>query len=142
MAPHDDGIVCAGAPDAVRAALRAELGRIPASCGEPNWDGEDAQAVAPRTVEIAKSVLAKLPAYVLAPELDPDVSATPQGEVDFDWVAPCNAMLTVGIGPEGDIVFAGTFSDDERVSGSGPWNGELPAYIDGCFRRLRDCLSE
>lgn len=140
MALHADNIVFAGAPDAVRAALRAELGRIPVSCGEPNWDGEDAQAVALRTVEIAKSVLAKLPAYALAPEFDPDVSATPRGEVDFDWVTPGNAMFTISIGPADRIVFACTFSDEERVSGSGPWNGELPAYIDGCFRRLHDCL--
>lgn len=131
-----------GAPDDIRAALRAELGRILEDAGEPNWDGEDARAVAPRTVGIAKAVLAKLPAYVLAPELDPDVSATPRGEVDFDWATPCNAMLTVGVGPEGDISFAGTFADDENVRGRAPWNGAIPAYLEGCFGRLRHCVSE
>lgn len=131
-----------GAPDDIRADLHAELDKILEHAGEPNRDGEDARAVAPRTVEIAKAVLAKLPECVLASELDPDVSATPQGEVDFDWVTPCNAMLTVGIGPDGDIAFAGTFTDDEQVRGRAPWNGAIPAYVEGCFRRLRDCLSE
>ena len=131
-----------GASDNARAALRSELDKIPVSSGEPNPNGDDAWAVTPRTVEIAKSVLAALPEYVLASELDPDVSATPQGEVDFDWVTPCNAMLTVGIGPDGEIAFAGTFTDDEQVRGRMPWNGAIPAYVEGCFRRLRDCLSE
>ena len=87
-------------------------------------------------------MLAELPAYVLAPELDPDVSATPQGEVDFDWVTPGNAMLTVGVGSDGDIAFAGAFADGEQVRGRAPWNGAIPAYIEGCFRRLRDCLDK
>ncbi len=124
---------------AMRKSLRRMLDEIPESAGADDWDGEGARAVAPRTVEIAKSVLAELPAYVLAPELDPDVSATPQGEVDFDWAAPCDAMLTISVGPTGRIVFVCTLGDEERVSGSGPWNGELPAYIDDCFRRLRNC---
>ena len=128
--------------NAMRKSLRRMLDEIPESAGADDWDGEGARAVAPRTVEIAKSVLAELPAYVLAPELDPDVSATPQGEVDFDWVTPDNAMLTVGVGPDGDIAFAGAFADGEQVRGRAPWNGAIPAYIEGGFRRLRDCLGK
>ena len=125
--------------NAMRKSLRRMLDEIPESAGADDWDGEGARAVAPRTVEIAKSVLAELPAYVLAPEFDPDVWATPRGEVDFDWAAPCDAMFTISVGPTDRIVFVCTLGDGERVSGSSPWNGDLPAYIGDGFRRLRNC---
>ena len=128
--------------NAMRKSLRRMLDEIPESAGADDWDGEGARAVAPRTVEIAKSVLAELPGYILAPEFDPDVWATPRGEVDFDWAAPCDAMFTISVGPTGRIVFVCTLGDEERVSGSGPWNGDLPAYIGDGFRRLRDCLGK
>ena len=118
---------------AEREALKREVRGILARAGEDNWDGEGALAVSPRTVEIAELAIDGFPRYVARP----DVDATPRGEVDFDWAVSRNAMLTVSVGPSGEIAFAGLFGD-ARVSGSEIWSGELPRFVACCFERLRD----
>ena len=118
---------------AERRALKREVRGILARAGEDNWDGEGALAVSPRTVEIAELAIDGFPSYVARP----DVEATPRGEVDFDWAVSRDAMLTVSIGPSGEVAFAGLFGG-ARVSGSEIWSGGIPRLVGCCFERLRD----
>ena len=128
-----------GAPsDAARTALRRKIDEILEISGQENWDGEGALAVAPRTAAIARTLTAWIPGGVLAPNADLDVSATPHGEVDFDWETPDGATLVVSVGPENDIAFYFQSPDGTRAKGREAWTGTLPHFTGCCFERLRD----
>lgn len=131
-----------GAPsDAARTALRRKIDEILEISGQENWDGEGALAVAPRTAAIARTLTAWIPGGILAPNADLDVSATPHGEVDFDWETPGGATLVVSVGPENDIAFYFQLPDGTRAKGREAWTGTLPHFTGCCFERLRDSLA-
>lgn len=122
-------------PGEVQVSLKKEIGDLLEEAGVENWDGEGATALDEDTVLTARMVVDELPNYAGRP----DVSATPHGEVDFDWVVDKDLMLTVSVGPGGkEIAFAGLFYGD-RVSGRGWWTEKLPKFVHCCFKRLRDC---
>lgn len=125
-------------PIDIQVYLKNEISGLLEEAGVENWDGEGALALQEDTVLTARNVVDDLPNYAGKP----DVSATPHGEVDFDWVINRNLMLTVSIGPGGkEIAFAGLFYG-ARLSGRDLWTGKLPQFVRYCFERLRDCLNE
>jgi len=69
------------------------------------------QALSQETAETAKSLLQQFPPGTSKPA----ISATAQGELDFDWCSESGAMLTISVGPEGDIAFAFTDGDSEHA---------------------------
>ncbi len=89
--------------------------------GEENWDREDALPILPENVEIAQSVVDLFPSSDFLPE----VSATPHGEIDFDWIISKNIMLTLSVCPTGRIAYSGIFT----IEGSEKWNGQLPSDV-------------
>ena len=101
--------------------------------GHEDWDGEGALALDPKTMEFAQRLADQLPADAPAP----DIAATPHGEVDFDWVLDNDLMLTVSVGPSGEIAFAGYFHG-AKLNGEEPWTGSLPGLVKCCLERLRD----
>lgn len=122
-------------PGEVQVSLKKEIGDLLEEAGVDNWDGEGATALDEDTVLTARMVVDELPNYAGRP----DVSATPHGEVDFDWVKRQDLMLTVSVGPGGkEIAFAGLFYG-ARLSGHDSWTGKLPRTVHCCFERLRDC---
>ena len=101
-----------------------------------NWDDEGALAVSSETLEKARELAALFPIKI--EELEkPVVSATPHGEIDFDWAVARDVMLTVSVEPSGSIVFAGMFGD-VQASGRYEWTGELPHFIECCFGQLAE----
>lgn len=122
----------------VLVSLKKEISDLLEEAGVDNWDGEGALALLEDTVETARKIVDELPNYAGRP----DVSATPHGEVDFDWVIDKDLMFTVSVGPGGkEIAFAGLFYG-ARLSGRDSWTGKLPQFVRCCFERLRDCLNE
>lgn len=104
------------------------------TAGQEDWDGENALAVSSRTVEIAVKLVDLFPGF-LAP---PDVSASPQGEIDFTWDISKNAMLTVSVCPSDEIAFAGVFKD-LKLYGTRPWTEMfLPYPVRFCFEMLKE----
>ena len=120
-------------PAIERESWKREVSSLLSEAGEANWDGEGALALDAETVEIAIELVDRFPLYTTRP----DVAATPHGEVDFDWVVNREVMLTVSVCPSKKIVFAGLFFG-ARLSGSEPWSGDLPHFVNCCFERLRD----
>ena len=116
-----------------RESWKREVNSLLNEAGEANWDGEGALALDAETVEIAMDLVDRFPRYATRP----DVAATPHGEVDFDWVVNKEVMLTISVCPSKEIVFAGLFLG-ARLSGSEPWRGVLPHFVNCCFERLRD----
>ena len=115
-----------------REAIKEEVRSLLDHAGEDDWDGEGAQAISPETVDVAEGLANSLPAGIDKPM----ISATPHGEVDFDWSLSRDVMLTVSVGPSGDVVFAGLF-DETELNGKEPWKGDLPQFIICCLERLK-----
>lgn len=113
-------------------SLNEEIGAAAAEGGEENWDGEGARAVSGMTADIARELARLLPSDVPKP----DVCATPHGEIDFDWTIERGLGLTISVGPEGDIAFAGIFHG-AKLSGTEPWKSVLPGFVECCLERLQ-----
>ncbi len=123
--------------DADGESLKQEVYALLKHAGAENWDGEGALALAPGTVDIAQQLIDGFPGYIARP----DVAATPHGEVDFDWVIAQDVMVTVSVGPSGEIAFSGMFRG-ARLNGSESWTGKLPQFVRCCFERLRSSQAE
>ena len=118
-----------------REALKDEVQSLLDHAGTDNWDGEGAAALSPKIVAIAVELAGTFPAGIDRPM----ISATPHGEIDFDWSLCRDIMLTVSVGPCGDIAFAGLFNETE-LNGKELWEGELPHFVMCCFKRLKMCI--
>lgn len=135
--PHDPQIQVGGRIDITRRQrrreqLRQKIDELLETAGVENWDSEGALAVKQETVEIAKQLIGYFPDDIEKP----DVEATPRGEVDFDWILSREAMLTVSVGPSGDITFVGSFRSVD-FHGTEPWTGQLPCFVHCGFEQLR-----
>ena len=115
-------------------SVKLSVTELSKTAGQENWDGEDALAVAPPTVETAKKLVDLFPKSVPPP----DVSPTPHGEIDFDWILSQEIMLTVSVGHSGKIAFAGIFTDLELHGERSLTEENLPAPIRFCFDMLRE----
>lgn len=102
--------------------------------GRENWDGEGAKALDQSVVDLAVKLVKLFPDTVV--EM-PEVSATPHGEVYFDWVVSRDKMLALSVGrsPKHEVVFAGLLHG-ERVSGRQEWSGTFPCFLGCCFRSI------
>ena len=118
-------------------ALKQEISRLLEDCALENWDGEGALPVSTETVDIALKLVDFFPEYMGAPY----ISASPQGEVEFDWAGTESGMLTVGVCPTREVAFAALFNDS-RVSGSQLWDGKMSPLIECCFQRMRHLIQQ
>ena len=115
-------------------SIKQSVANLLITAGQEDWDGENALAVSSRTVGIAVKFVDLLPGF-LAP---PNVSASPQGEIDFTWDISKNAMLTVSVCPSDEIAFAGVFKD-LKLYGARPWTEMfLPYPVQFCFEMLKE----
>ena len=119
------------------AKVVAEVTAIIERCGRRDWDGEGARPVHLDTIRVAQQLARRLP------RVDPpDVSATPHGEIDFDWCVARDQMLTVSVGPppQHEIAFAGLFGST-RIRGRERWAGEVPHFVRCCFEMIGKALA-
>ena len=82
------------------------------TAGKPNWDGEGADPVTEDAVKIAKEVIDDLPGDSGVPE----ISADPEGNVEFDWHLDNGTMLTVCIGQTGEIAISGLYPQKAKLT--------------------------
>ena len=128
-----------GAPSRRRgkqASILEDLDSIAEHASKPGWDGEGGDSVAPATIQIARCMSSYLADLF---QDRPDVSASPDGSVDFDWTFENDSMLTVGITSEHDIVFAATFGDS-GTRGREPWKGSLPPMLEYSLACIKERL--
>ena len=114
------------------AEIVTEIAALIERCGGRDWDGAGARPVHLDTIRVAQKFADRLP------RIDPpDVSATPHGEIDFDWCVARDQMLTVSVGPPPDheIAFAGLFGET-RIRGREPWAGKVPHFVQCCFEMV------
>lgn len=121
--------------------LKQDVDDLLETAGQEDWDGEGAPALPKQTVDHAKRLVDAFPPFI-SHIPDPDISATPQGEIDFEWVLTKNVMLTIGVCPSGEIAFASAYNGT-RLSGRGAWTGSLRTSVLACLQDLcRDHTSE
>ena len=119
-------------------SLKRSVNELLKTAGHANWDGENALPVTPGTAQLAKKLVNLFPEFIEPP----DVSASPHGEIDFEWFVSKDAMLTVSVCPSEEIAFAGLFNGSE-IHGEEPWNeGDLlPHLIHICFDMLQKSVT-
>ncbi len=93
--------------------LRAELIELFNDRQTPNWDGYGAEAVGFKTYCYADRVLFALPRITPCPE----ISASPNGEIIFEWRKEKDRGVIVSIGPNGEMGYAGIFGMKSRIRG-------------------------
>lgn len=83
------------------------------TAGKQNWDGEGADPVTEDTVTVAARIVKELPSNVGIPE----ISADPEGSVEFDWYLDNGTMFTISIGKTGDIAISGLCNGEAKLTG-------------------------
>ena len=83
------------------------------TAGKSNWDDDGGDPVTEEIVEIALKIVGELPGNV-AP---PDISADPEGNIDFDWHLDNGTMFTISVGQIGDIAISGLRPGKSKFTG-------------------------
>ena len=116
-----------------RQKLKKEVDALLQSAGSEGWDDEGALPVTEELVDIAKQLIDKLPVYVD----EPDVSATPQGEIEFGWTIDRHAGLSIGVCPQNKIASAWIFHDDEFCEIE-DWDRKIPRSIQDFWEKIQE----
>lgn len=118
-------------------AILSRVREVAEEASKPGWDGDDEDPVDPKTAEVAAELVALFPAT----DTTPDVSASPRGEIDFDWSISGDVTLIVSVcrPPRHDIVFVAIVEGAE-VRGREPWEGTLPKLVNCCFEKMKGLI--
>ena len=96
-----------------RVNLRTEVTQAANRCSAPNWDGNNAVAVSPATVDVASRFIDSFPADVPLPTVIPE----PDGQLNFEWYREPRKLLSVSVGTNGTLYWAALIgSEDPRGS--------------------------
>lgn len=118
-------LVAPEAPQRAKAATLAALTVLHDAVTFADWDGEGASAISERTFDLARKFIAQMPSDAL----EPDVDATPQGEVEFTWEGLNGLVFSVLVLPSGGLGVAGLFGE-MYLHGNAEWDGlALPDYV-------------
>lgn len=97
-----------------------------------DWDGYGAASVGPSTFSSAVGFL-----NALGPSASiPQVAATPDGGISFEWWEAADWGFTVVVRPSGDLTYAGLFGKASTY-GTEPFSGhQVPSVIRDGLRRI------
>ncbi|MFC1573242.1 hypothetical protein ACFL6M_06545 [Candidatus Eisenbacteria bacterium] len=108
-----------------------EMEELLLDCLEDNWDGYRARGASIESYECAQRFILSLPIQWLNPE----VAVDPDGEFSFDWFGVRGALLTISVGPSGQLTYAGRFGA-ARAHGLELLSEGIPKEILSCLARL------
>jgi hypothetical protein len=77
------------------------------------------------TIGAAKRFAYSLPRFGPLPE----VSADPDGEISFDWIAPSGQMFSVSVNKKNRLAYAGWFGEKSRIHG-------IEQLAEGCPQQI------
>ena len=104
---------------------------IATECSISNWDGYGALSLSPKVLVKAHAFITSLPSQ----HADFEQSATPEGDVVFDWFYAERHSLTLLIGEQSCLVYA-VIDGDEEHSGTASLIGQVPQSILRILERL------
>jgi len=114
-----------------RADLFDELSDLAQECAAPGWDGYEAAAVAPTTVDEASRFLRSLPEAASRPTL----GAEPDGQITVEWYVSPKRTLSVSVSAHGELHYAALIGSS-RHFGTVPFLGECPEVIVELIERV------
>ena len=88
----------------------------------PGWDGYGAEPVAREAYRHTHRVLESLPAGLPMPS----VGAEPDGHLTLEWYHSPSRVLSLSIGPGGELNFAALLGHTSRRTGAEVFGSELP----------------
>jgi hypothetical protein len=115
----------------IGSALRDELATVWEECREPNWDGFGALPVSQETLQNVYRLLESLPLDCPAPS----IGAEPDGALTLEWHRSARRTLSVSVGDDGNLHFAGLFGPN-RAYGTEAFFGEVSKTILELIRRV------
>ena len=111
-------------------AVIRELERVRRECATKDWDGYNADPVREESYSSAMQFAQLLPSAVPSPE----VYATPDGDVCFEWYETKNKVFTVGVGDR-KCYYAGLFGT-EKFYGKADFQEGIPDEILNSIKRF------
>ena len=120
-------LVEAAAPetDERRQRVLDALAAQTADCGRSGWDGHGADSVTQATYRQACRLIEHLPAGFPMPS----VGAEPDGHLTLEWCRAPSRVLSLSIGPGGELSYAALLGDSSRRTGSELFEHEVPADL-------------
>lgn len=111
-----------------RQTLLNMLEDILIECREDNWDGEEADAVSPRTIEMVEKVIVEITNLHASENLLlPDISPSPDGSILLGWRKNGNE-LHLGISGKG-ILFYSLIGPAGRGRGHEEYDGSMSERV-------------
>lgn len=98
---------------------------VAGECCIPNWDGYGAKPVSYAAKEQAQRFVGLLPARFRAPDPVPD----PEGTMALCWDFGPGRVLTVDVGDDGTLTYAGLLGGGVKRHGVEKLNGHIPRVI-------------
>jgi hypothetical protein len=116
---------------AAQDSLVAEIVQLMNECAEDNWDGDGSKAIDILSAATAVHIINGLPLNTPLPEVGLD----PDGEVSLEWHLRPRYALSVSVGRDGTLSFAGLFGEN-RLRGVEVSSDGFPPTIVAALHRL------
>jgi len=111
--------------------LFADLNNLMFDCGNPGWDGHNAEGISPESYRLARTFIHSLPPGIPRPT----ISADPDGCVTFEWQLSPRRLVLVSVHPDYRIDYAALFGDAKSY-GSEPFFDKFPTGLFDLIRRV------
>ena len=92
---------------------------------DPSWDGYGAKPISEKAAESALEFVHLLHAEIAKPDVVPESD----GAMGLEWRHK-DKILVLSFLPNGSFTFAGHFPNNDKVHGSGKFEGEVPAVVE------------
>ena len=89
-------------------------------CSQPGWDGYASPAISNEAASNAIQFIRTIPLSIPLPE----ISATPAGDITFEWSQTAHRIVTVAVGDTGEVHYA-SLNGSKRTFGSYPLDGNF-----------------
>ena len=103
---------------------------------EENWDGYGAAAANPKAVVLALRLLSQLPTTIPMPDMAIDVD----GDVAFEWNYGPRRIVSVRVGGDGTIYYAGLLGYSTFYGSEIPSEG-IPDAVAGAIDRILNAIT-
>lgn len=101
------------------------LDEIVQECSIPNWDGYGAVPIPLEAIHQAEGFAVALPSQAPRPEILPE----PDGDVEFEWYAGKEHMVSVSVSANGTLSYFARFGPDGKARGTEIFDGKIPWSI-------------
>lgn len=89
-------------------------------CSQAGWDGYEAPAISGDSANNAIQFIRTIPLNIPLPE----ISATPAGDITFEWAQTAHRVVTVAVGETGEVHYA-CLNGSKRTFGTYPLDGSF-----------------